>query len=253
MPRRASRNKPLAAQLRPRFAHSMKIRTFSSRSPAGHRRSLRPDGDVCAVRLRLAPVWSADSWIVALAQTVASYVMEGSDQGLKLIGARLLARNPALVTIRGAVRPEAACGPYCDCRCVGRDLCPPRPGATEARACVLVFDLAVIPYAFALDWVAWGLGHFGVLSIWRSGVSILYVALAIVAMRLTMRPDRFDRRREHLECAGGSRLPVDDVAAALEEAQDRRDRGSHRGLPPRSCGHPSLQPSDCRICSTWCS
>src|ERR1039457_180478 len=34
--------------------------------------------------------------IMALAQTVASYVMEFSDQGLKLIGARLLARNGAL-------------------------------------------------------------------------------------------------------------------------------------------------------------
>ncbi|MGO9519690.1 MAG: hypothetical protein ACLPND_21850, partial [Candidatus Korobacteraceae bacterium] len=36
--------------------------------------------------------------IVALAQTVASYVMELSDQGLKLIGARILARNKELVS-----------------------------------------------------------------------------------------------------------------------------------------------------------
>jgi O-antigen/teichoic acid export membrane protein len=62
------------------------------------------------------------------------------------------------------------------------------PIPPAARVCVLVFDFAVVPYAFALDWVAWGLGHFGVLSIWRSGVSILYVAMAIVAMQLTKRP-----------------------------------------------------------------
>src|SRR5271157_6629971 len=36
--------------------------------------------------------------IIALAQTVASYVMELSDQGLKLIGARILARDPGLVS-----------------------------------------------------------------------------------------------------------------------------------------------------------
>ena len=62
------------------------------------------------------------------------------------------------------------------------------PIPPEARACVLIFDFAVVPYAFALDWVAWGLGHFGVLSLWRSGVSIVYVGLAVLAMQLTMRP-----------------------------------------------------------------
>src|ERR1022692_5193058 len=36
--------------------------------------------------------------IVALAQTVAGYVMECSDQGLQLIGARVMARHHALVT-----------------------------------------------------------------------------------------------------------------------------------------------------------
>ena len=62
------------------------------------------------------------------------------------------------------------------------------PVPPEARACVLVFDFAVVPYAFALDWVAWGLGHFGVLSLWRSGVSIVYVGLAVTAMQLSVRP-----------------------------------------------------------------
>jgi O-antigen/teichoic acid export membrane protein len=126
--------------------------------------------------------------IVALAQTVAGYVMECSDQGLKLIGARLLARNHALVTFvvpfvlkRRAVLTSVAI-------VLGAMYAFLGPIPPAARACVLVFDLAVVPYAFALDWVAWGLGHFGVLSIWRSGVSILYVAMAIAAMRLTLRP-----------------------------------------------------------------
>src|ERR1700690_3964645 len=48
--------------------------------------------------------------IVALAQTVASYVMEVSDQGLKLIGARLLARNAALIgyLVRFVLKRRAA-------------------------------------------------------------------------------------------------------------------------------------------------
>ncbi|MGB8768200.1 MAG: polysaccharide biosynthesis C-terminal domain-containing protein [Candidatus Korobacteraceae bacterium] len=126
--------------------------------------------------------------IVALAQTVAGYVMECSDQGLKLIGARLLARNHALATfvVPFVLKRRAALTVIAIVLGAMYALLGPIPSA--ARACVLAFDLAVIPYAFALDWVAWGLGHFGVLSIWRSGVSILYVAMAIVAMQVTMRP-----------------------------------------------------------------
>jgi len=126
--------------------------------------------------------------IVALAQTVASYVMELSDQGLRLIGARILARNPNLapfvvpfVLKRRAVLTAAAVALGALYALVG-------PVPPEARLCVLAFNFAVVPYAFALDWVAWGLGHFGVLSLWRGGVSIVYVCLAIVAMQFSRRP-----------------------------------------------------------------
>ncbi len=126
--------------------------------------------------------------IVALAQTVASYVMELSDQGLKLIGARILARNadlasfvvPFVLKRRAALTAGAVA--------LGALYAVVGPLPPEARMCVLAFEFAVVPYAFALDWIAWGLGHFGLLSLWRSGVSIVYVGLAIAAMRLTMRP-----------------------------------------------------------------
>ena len=126
--------------------------------------------------------------IVALAQTVAGYVMECSDQGLKLIGARLLARNHSLAAfvVPFVLKRRAALTSIAIVLGAMYALLGPIPPA--ARVCVLVFDFAVIPYAFALDWVAWGLGHFGMLSIWRSGVSILYVAMAITAMQLTKRP-----------------------------------------------------------------
>ncbi len=126
--------------------------------------------------------------IIALGQTVASYVMELSDQGLKLVGARILARDHELVAYvvplvlkRRAALTAAAVA-------LGALYAVLGPVPPEARACVLAFDFAVVPYAFALDWVAWGLGQFGVLSLWRGGVSIVYVALAIVAMRFTFHP-----------------------------------------------------------------
>ena len=126
--------------------------------------------------------------IVALGQVVAIYVVEGSDQGLKLIAVRLLARNhdlagylvPAVSRLRaGFTAASVLLG-------VAYGLFGPVPNA--ARACVVAFVLAVIPYAFALDWVAWGIGQFGVLATWRSGVSLLYVLIAIVGMRMTGRP-----------------------------------------------------------------
>lgn len=126
--------------------------------------------------------------VIALAQTVASYVMELSDQGLKLIGARLLARNAGLASyvVPFVLKRRAALA--AGAVALGALYAVFGPIPPEARACVLIFDFAVVPYAFALDWVAWGLGHFGVLSLWRSGVSIVYVGLAVLAMQLTMRP-----------------------------------------------------------------
>jgi len=126
--------------------------------------------------------------IVALAQTVASYVMELSDQGLRLIGARVLARNAGLASFVVPFVLKRRAALMAGAVALGALYAVIGPVPTEARGCVLAFDLAVVPYAFALDWVAWGLGHFGVLSVWRSGVSIVYVVLAIIAMQLTMRP-----------------------------------------------------------------
>src|SRR5208283_873349 len=126
--------------------------------------------------------------IVALGQTVAAYVMECSDQGLKLIGARLLARNSALIgyVVPFVLKRRAAFTAFAVLAGSGYAVFGPVPAV--ARACVLAFAFAVIPDAFSLDWVAWGLGEFGVLSIWRSGVSILYVAMAILAMEFSGRP-----------------------------------------------------------------
>ena len=176
--------------------------------------------------------------ILALAQTVAAYVMEGSDQGLKLIGARLLARNHGLATflVPFVMRRRAALTAIAIVLGAIYAILGPIPPV--ARACVLIFDVAVVPYAFALDWVAWGLGHFGALSIWRSGVSVLYVAMAIIAMRLTMRPIASISGANLLSALAGAGflwmmwrvrwrksqtgVAVDDIKAAAEELRPTR-------------------------------
>jgi O-antigen/teichoic acid export membrane protein len=126
--------------------------------------------------------------IVALGQAVAIYVVEGSDQGLKWIAVRLLARNRGLADylVPAVSRLRAGFTAVAVLLGVAYGLYGPLPAA--ARACAVAFVLAVIPYSCALDWVAWGLGKFGVLASWRSGVSFLYVLIAIVGMRLTDRP-----------------------------------------------------------------
>ncbi len=126
--------------------------------------------------------------IIALGQTVASYVMEISDQGLKLIGARVLARDHELVSYLVPLILKRRAALTAAAVALGAVYAVLGPVPAEARVCVLAFDFAVVPYAFALDWVAWGLGHFGVLSLWRSGVSIVYVGLAIAAMHFAIPP-----------------------------------------------------------------
>ena len=126
--------------------------------------------------------------IIALGQVVALYVTEGSDQGLKLIAVRLLARNRELADylVAAVGRLRAGFAAVAVLLGAGYGLFGPVPAA--ARVCVVGFVVSVLPYACSLDWVAWGLGHFGLLATWRSGVSILYVLIAIIGMRMTGRP-----------------------------------------------------------------
>jgi O-antigen/teichoic acid export membrane protein len=123
--------------------------------------------------------------IVALSQTIASYVTLGTDQGLRMIGARLVARDAsAAPSIIGHILKKRliSCAVCVSLACVYA-LWGPVPA--NARLYVLGFALAVIPYAFSLDWLAWGLDHFGWLGAWRAGVGVLFVAGAIAAIRIS--------------------------------------------------------------------
>jgi O-antigen/teichoic acid export membrane protein len=123
--------------------------------------------------------------IVALSQTIAMYVTFGTDQGLRMIGARLVARDAsaAPAIMRHVLRKRLiSCAVCVSLACVYA-LWGPVPA--NARLYVVGFALAVIPYAFSLDWLAWGLDHFGWLGAWRGGVGLFFVLGAIAAIRVS--------------------------------------------------------------------
>jgi len=117
--------------------------------------------------------------VVALSQTVAMYVMLGTDQGLRMAGARLVARNSAaspwaINKILG--KRIISCGV---CVALGSIYALLGPVPQSARSYVFAFVLGVIPYAFSLDWLAWGLGKFAWLGAYRAGVTIIFVFGAV--------------------------------------------------------------------------
>lgn len=121
--------------------------------------------------------------IVALSQTIGSYVTLGTDQGLRMIGARLVARDASAApsVMRHVLKKRLISCAICVALGSGYALWGPVPAT--ARLYVLGFVLAVIPYAFSLDWLAWGLDHFGWLGAWRGGVGLLFVSGSIIAIR----------------------------------------------------------------------
>ncbi|MGA3136302.1 MAG: oligosaccharide flippase family protein [Terracidiphilus sp.] len=125
---------------------------------------------------------------VALAQTVANYLTYSSDQGYKLIGARLVARNRNLGPhlIRFIVPRRVFLATLaCLCGCIYA-LWGPMPAAS--RTITAVFAIAVIPSSFALDWILWGMGSFNLLSGWKALVSVAATGIAIAGMLLTAHP-----------------------------------------------------------------
>jgi len=123
--------------------------------------------------------------IVALSQTIATYVTFGTDQGLRMIGARLVARDAsaAPAIMRHVLRKRLISCAICVALASAYALWGPVP--ENARFYVLGFALGVFPYAFSLDWLAWGLDHFGWLGAWRGGVGLLFVLGAVAAIRVS--------------------------------------------------------------------
>lgn len=122
---------------------------------------------------------------VALAQTVATYVTLGTDQGLCLLGARTVAKNPfsAVRLLKPVIAKRLMLCALSVSIGTAYALCGPIP--ESARFYVLGFVLAVIPYALSLDWIAWGLDRMGWLGTSQSIVSGVFVVGAIWGMHWT--------------------------------------------------------------------
>ncbi len=115
----------------------------------------------------------------ALAQTVAGYVVLGMDLGLKTMGARVIAMNPAhaLPVVQRIQRKRIFLAAFF----VPLALCYAfwGPIPSEARLLVALFALSAAPYAVAIDWVLWGMERFLLLGAWRATVGALFVALVV--------------------------------------------------------------------------
>jgi O-antigen/teichoic acid export membrane protein len=123
--------------------------------------------------------------IIALAQTIAMYVTLGTDQGIRLAGARLVARNGAaapFVIKQVLVTRLLSCAV---CVALGSAYALFGPVPESARLYILGFVLAVVPYAFSLDWLAWGLDKFAWLGAFRGGVTVVFVIGSILGILLT--------------------------------------------------------------------
>ena|SRR6266576_1043621 len=123
--------------------------------------------------------------IVALSQTIAAYVTLGTDQGLRMVGARIVSRDAsaAPAILRHVLSKRLISCAVCVSLASVYALWGPVPA--NARLYVLGFALGVIPYAFSLDWLAWGLDHFGWLGAWRGGVGLFFVLCAVAAVRVS--------------------------------------------------------------------
>lgn len=125
---------------------------------------------------------------VALAQTVSNYVTYAADQGYKLIGARLVAREDALVwpLIRMIVPRRILFA--CVASLAGSAYAFWGPVPANSRGTIAAFALAVIPASCALDWILWGRGEFQWLSGWKAIIAFSSSGIAIAGMLLTGRP-----------------------------------------------------------------
>jgi O-antigen/teichoic acid export membrane protein len=118
----------------------------------------------------------------AVAQALYLYQMNGTDFGLRQTGARLIATNPGSIRrIVGFIQRRRvflavlmmALGYW-----YGRF----GPVPQDARPMVSLYALAIFGYGLSVDWLAWGMQRFAVMSGARAMVSVMNVTFTIVCV-----------------------------------------------------------------------
>lgn len=118
----------------------------------------------------------------AVAQALSLYQMYGIDFGLRQTGARLVARYPRSVRqIAGFVqrrRMALAIIVVISGYWYGRA----GPVQQDARHLVSLYALAAFGYAVSVDWLAWGMQRFALMSGWRAMVSAVGLTVTVVCI-----------------------------------------------------------------------
>lgn len=126
-------------------------------------------------------VRAAGAW--ALAQALALYLMQGTDFGLRHAGARMVTQQPD--RIPGIVRfiqrrriwlAAIMCAAGFAYGSFG-------PVPADTRALVSMFALATFGYGLSLDWLAWGMEQFALMSAWRAFVALAGAGLTVAGVQ----------------------------------------------------------------------
>src|SRR5579862_1417358 len=118
----------------------------------------------------------------AMALALSLYQMNGTDFGLRQTGARLIARNPGNVkqVVRFIQRRRILLALLMVALGCWYGIAGPVP--QDARRLVSLYALAIFGYGLSVDWVAWGMQRFTIMSGWRAIVSLLGMAVTIICV-----------------------------------------------------------------------
>jgi len=118
----------------------------------------------------------------AMAQALFLYQMNGTDCGLRQTGARLVARNPDNIgrVVRFVQQRRILLALLT--MAIGFWYGAAGPVPSDARAMVSLCALAIFGYGLSVDWLAWGMRRFAIMSGWRVIVSLLSLAITAVCV-----------------------------------------------------------------------
>ena len=118
----------------------------------------------------------------AVAQALSLYQVNGTDFGLRQTGARMVARNPNSIKrvimfvqwrrVLLAVLMMA----------LGYWYGAAGPVPHDARTMVSLYALAILGYGLSVDWLAWGMRRFVIMSTWRAIVSLVSVVVTVISV-----------------------------------------------------------------------
>ncbi|MBV8436360.1 MAG: polysaccharide biosynthesis C-terminal domain-containing protein [Silvibacterium sp.] len=118
----------------------------------------------------------------AVAQALSVYQMHGIDFGLRQTGARLAARHPQRIgqVVRFVQRRRIALA--VSVVALGYLYGRAGPVQEDARSIVSLYAISIFGYGLSVDWLAWGMQRFALMSGWRALVSAIGLAVTVTCV-----------------------------------------------------------------------